>query len=108
MEREEEDPITKMIDNANDLRERLEKDGYAIVDDTGRGYLNPNTLEKGPIFGLDGTVYTQDKDKQGWTGWSPEVLELARKHNESCEKPKTEVSTSVDKSAIKLKPGTHT
>lgn len=40
--------------------------------------------------------------------WSPEVLELARRHNESCEKPKTEVSTTVDKSQIKLKPGTHT
>ena len=58
------------------------------------------------VFGLDGTVYTQDKDKQGW---SPEALDLARQHNESCEEPKTtKVSTFVDKSKIKLAPGTHT
>ena len=24
-----------------------------------------------PIIGLDGTVYTQDEDKQGWTGHTP-------------------------------------
>lgn len=24
-----------------------------------------------PIIGLDGTVYTQDPDRQGWTGYDP-------------------------------------
>ena len=57
-------------------------------------------------FGKPKTTIYEKKEEQD--GWSPKVLELARKHNESCEKPKPAVSTSVDKSKIQLKPGTHT
>lgn len=65
------------------------------------------------VFGLDGTVYTQDKDKQGWTGWSPEALELARQHNEqitnaSIDSEPMAQTPSKDKTKIKLAPGTHT
>lgn len=89
----------QLVCDISDREKEDEQDGYVDTDTVGKD---------GVIVGLDGTVYTQDKDKKGWTGWSPAVLEMARKHNESCEKPKTEVSTSVDKSKIQLKPGTHT
>lgn len=118
LEREEKDPIERLIDNAKDLRERLDKDGFAIADEAGRGYVARVDL-------------ADDQEN----GWSPEVRELVREHNKMLQEVKaaekkhiidtadetaSKIAETVtrnyiatganlmDKSAIKLKPGTHT
>ena len=59
--------------------EELENGGHVmIMGDGGMVFAEIHPIKiKGtpkkekPIVGLDGTVYTQDEDKQGWTGYTP-------------------------------------
>lgn len=112
-----------IIDEAHQDKERLEKmdfselifknlnenESYDLCDDCAVAFLDwiKNIPSKAPIA-KDELKGLQKFAEDYNPNWSPEVLELTRKHNESCEKPKPEVSTSVDKSKIQLKPGTHT
>ena len=38
-----------------------------------------NYKKMNTVYGLDGTVYTQDKDKQGWTGYLPSAQSQQKK-----------------------------
>ena len=75
--------------------EELRNGGHVmIIGDGGMAFaeihpikINATPKKEKPIIGLDGTVYTQDADKQGWTGHTSlevEPLDVVRSVKQIC------------------------
>jgi hypothetical protein len=75
--------------------EELRNGGHCmIIGDSGMAFAEIHPIKikstpkkEKPIVGLDGTVYTQDEDKQGWTGHTElkvEPLDVVRSVKSIC------------------------